>query len=587
MNPLDFKNLDDIKILSKYALNNVLPEKEYFTMQDSGKDMSDFIPLGENIDKIHIGSFQGENLIIQQGKSDIYLITDVNKFGFSMVHYILQHDNKKVTLSNSLPIKQLFTNKEVSFMNNTNVGNLAGLAKLNLNSQVGSQQQESYQATQPVAAQQPAYVAPPVNQVGTGMAHSSNVSRSQIATVARAFGYVIGYITQTGPQIKMKLAKTSTKKQGSSTAEVSYSIQAVESKPSKPIRVLAALPKGICMKEGRPASADEIYSCNIDFNDKDTDLAYFSWKQHTAVAFIGAVGKALPEFAPTHNDARAHYNPKDILENKVNMGYVEIVSRENRRRDRGNGEDYLWSLKSTARRSLFTPNNYLPLKQFQHIPIKCSNDLDAYNLNKIAFGGLDKKVPHTSVTRLETAYSECPQTIYKREYVLTEDGKEVKKDGIGSIYFMAGESDKVGDTEHPKSVLNYTPWYATAEKGKTAETKPVTRIVNKVEKASKSDPTKVSLRNVYITFAADYGVGAHKGEWKQYESFIRYIEPCISVDEIKALTSKDSSRGVIGGQQWSTDIQNSFLKLAKSSEVMSDHEAVAQKYSRDQLASAL
>ena len=78
MNPLDFKNLDDIKILSKYALNNVLPEKEYFTMQDSGKDMSDFIPLGENIDKIHIGSFQGENLIIQQGKSDIYLITDVN-----------------------------------------------------------------------------------------------------------------------------------------------------------------------------------------------------------------------------------------------------------------------------------------------------------------------------------------------------------------------------------------------------------------------------------------------------------------------------------------------------------------------------
>lgn len=61
------------------------------------------------------------------------------------------------------------------------------------------------------------------------------------------------------------------------------------------------------------------------------------------------------------------------------------------------------------------------------------------------------------------------------------------------------------------------------------------------------------------------------------------IAPCVSIDELKSLTTRDSKRNSMAKAAWSQDIQESFLKLTRQENVISDHEALAQKYATEQL----
>lgn len=593
MNPLDLKSIDDLQIIKDCPISNALSERDYFLRQSEGSNVDGFYPLGYGVDSVYIATFQGRKLLMQKGKSDLYLITDVPKFGFSLLHYILHTDNKKVRLSNSLPIQQLFYYKEEQIMNT-----LSSLNKMSVTSQLNSNNnQQSYQPVQSAPQQQQPQAVQPIQ--GTGMASATSVTKTQIASLAKACGYVIGYIAPVGPQIKMQLHKQTKKQTNSSITDTTYSIIAVESKPTKPIRILAALPKGVCMKDGRPASAEEILSCNIDYDASNTDLAYFCWQNDTAVAYIGAVGRVLPEYAPTHTNNKKHYAPGDILANKVpDMGYVEIVSRQNKSQNASSSDEYKWSLKSTIRRTLYTPNNFLPLKQLEHIPVKCNTMEDVHKINKIAFGSLKNKGKNNEPSRLETAYIECPQVIYERNYTLTVDGKEETVRGIGSAFFMLGEVDtfdiptkekdengkpKTITKSYGKASLAYKPWYATSVKGASPETKTVTHIVNKNFEATKSDPSKERAKNIPIEFSKTYGDGKYNKYWSPFKDFLTMIAPCISIDELKSLTTRDSKRNSMAKAAWSNDIQESFLKLTRQENVISDHEALAQKYATEQL----
>lgn len=479
---------------------------------------------------------------------------------------------------------------------------LENLSKMSLEAQLGGNGTST--GFQPIPArqvqQQTMQPLQPQEMQGTGMASVGNASKSQIKSLATACGYVFGYIAPLGPQLRMQLKKTTKKKTETTPAETTYSIVATEAKPTKPLRVLAALPKGICMKDGRPASPEEIFNCNIDYNGSDTDLAYFCWQNDTAVAYIGAVGNQLPEYAPTHTGDKQHYSPKDILANKVpNMGYVQIVSRQSKNLTIANGDDIKWSLKSTARRTLYTPNNFVPLKQLEHISTKCNSVEDARKLNNIAFGSLGlSTIKGSSTTRLQLAFNECPQVIYKRKYTIVEDGNETVEEGIGSIYFMYGETDTgeidthekdekgnpiMATKTYGKTQLSYIPWYATSAKGSSPETKTVTQIVNKDFQANKSNPNVKRPKNIYIELAKTYGDNKYNKIWNQYKPFIDLIAPCISIDELKNMKTRDNKRNNTANAAWSADIQQSFLKLTKNETVMSDHEALAQKYATDQL----
>lgn len=582
--------MDDLQIIAEYPLSNAIPERDYFLQQEKGDNLEKYYPLGYGADKVYLAELNGKKLLLQKGKSDFYLITDVHNFGFSLVHYILHTDNRKVRLSDSLPIQQLFHYKEEFDMATTA---LERLNRMGLNARLGEGDTEvSYDAVQNGQQVQPMQQQP---MQGTGITTSSKVDTTQLKELATAFGYIIGYISPNGPQLRMQLRKTTTKKQDSSKTE-SYSIVAVESKPSKATRVLAALPKGICMKGGQLASATEIQSGDFDFDSDNTDLAYFCWQEKTAIAYIGVLGKRLPEYAPTHTDSKSHPDPRDILMNKVdNLGYVQIVARENKKKDKTSDNLYNWYLKSTARRSLYTPKNFLPLKQFEHISIECKTEEDVYRLNEIAFGSLNNKVRDGENNRLDTACTHCPQLIFKRNYELMQDGqKTVVKDAICSSFFMVGEKMEVKTKvknaegkeedvvrEYPKASLTYIPWHATNIKGITPEAKPVTQILNKNKEITKQGSTR--FKNIAIEFERTYGDNKYSKYWKPYENFIKTIAPCISVDGLKSLTAKDNNRKQFNQKPWSKDIENSFLLLTKHKDVVADHDAIVQNFSKEAL----
>ena len=345
MNPLTLKSLDDLQIITEYSLSNALPERDYFLQQEKGGDLSKLYPLGYGAESVYIASYKGKKLLMQIGKSDLYIITDVPNFGFSLVHYILHTDNKMVRLADSLPIQQLFHYKE-----EINMSELGNLTKMSLGRQIGKEDNSNtYQAVQGAQQQQQTMQAQTIQ--GTGIASSTKATEAQVKAMAMGFGYVIGYISPSGPQIRMQLKKTTKKKQNSSIATTDYSLIATETKPAKALRVLGALPKGICMKGDQPASASDIQRGDFDFDEDNTDLAYFCWQEQTAIAYIGAIGSLLPEFAPTHTGS-AHPEPKEILTNKADtLGFVHLVARENKNATTTDGDNVKWYLKSTARRT--------------------------------------------------------------------------------------------------------------------------------------------------------------------------------------------------------------------------------------------
>lgn len=586
MNPLALKSMDDLKIIADYPLSNAIPERDYFLQQERGDDLEKYYPLGYGVEKVYIAELNGKKLLMQKGKSDFYLIADVHNFGFSLVHYILHTDNRKVRLSDSLPIQQLFHYKEEFTME----ASLGGLTRLNLNSQLNKGDSSTgYNAVQAGQQEQQQLMQ------GTGITSSAKVNNAQLKDLATAFGYVIGYISPNGPQLRMQLKKTTTKKQDSSRTE-SYSIVAVESKPSKATRVLAALPKGICMKGGQLASASEIQSGDFDFDADNTDLAYFCWQEKTAIAYIGVLGQKLPEYAPTHTGNKSHPTPREILTNKAeDLGYVIIVARENKKQGQSSDNKYNWYLKSTARRSLYTPTNFLPLKQFEHTSIECKTEEDVYRLNRVAFSNLDNNTAKGKLqNRLELACTNCPQLIFKRNYEFMQDGQKKEiKDAIGSSFFMVGEKMEVkskvknGDKEeevvkeYPKTSLTYIPWHATNIKGVTPEAKAVTQILNKKFEQQKNG--NIRPKNITIDFSETYGDNKYNKYWKPYEAFIKTITPCISIDGLKNLTAKDNKRKQFSQKAWSKDIENSFMLLTKHKDVIADHDAIVQNFSKEAL----
>ena len=90
--------MDDLQIIENYPVSNALSERDYFLRQSEGSNVDGFYPLGYGVDSVHIATFQGRKLLMQKGKSDLYLITDDPKYGYRLLHYILNNDNKKVRL---------------------------------------------------------------------------------------------------------------------------------------------------------------------------------------------------------------------------------------------------------------------------------------------------------------------------------------------------------------------------------------------------------------------------------------------------------------------------------------------------------
>lgn len=564
MNPLNLKSFNEIQILGEVTDLTLIPEEEFFALQKNDIYKENSIPLGSNAQVVFYGKLFGQNAIIEQGNQDLYIITNVENFGMALLHYILDNVNLEIELSNTLPLKKIFNiHKEVLSM--------AGSLREMINQgKAGAPPQGTNNGQQ-----FDYYNEQTQQETGGGIVQKKAVDLTKLTYFTRRYGYVLGYVCNVGPAISMTLKKTKVKNKTTNQEDINYNVVATQSKPSKVIRVLTAIPKGSCFKNGMPATPDDIYNGDIDFNEDDKDLIYFSWKPETAIAYIGALGKALPEYGPTHG-ARDHYKAEDILDNKPDVGFVEIVTRQNKRKDRKQGEDLIWSLKSTKRRTLFTPGNFIPLKIVKHIPTKCATAADAMNINKIAFSHWTKRVANSNESRLELALNHTSSLIFKREYVIGE-GKDAKKvEGIGSVYFMESDTIKLGDSEVPRVQPSYIPWYTITKRGETPVTSPVTMIANKIESTSKEKKT-VRYVNDYLTIESVTESG-----YKEYKPFLNYVERCMTIDELKAL-AKERKRAVPGGGSWDPNTKTSYQSFIHKSAVANDVEAIVHRYSKNQV----
>ena len=560
MKPLELKSLTQVQIFDEVEGYDLVDEDEFFALQKSSIYKENTLPLGKFATSANYAKVGEEMVILERGKRDIYIIADVENFGMSMLHYISNNVSLAVELVSSLPLRKLFyITKEVLRMANENNGTLRAMLLNNGGAPV------------PPAAPEMEQYAP-----GTGITQKAPVDQAKLQYFARKYGHVLGYIVNQGPQISMTLKKIKEKDK-----DDRYEIRATQSKPSKALSVLFALPKGCCMKNGALARPLEIENGDFDYDESNTELLYNFLPPQAAAAYIGALGKALPEYGPTHG-AKEHYDAKDILNNAPGVGFVETIARQNKKKNRAQGEDFIWTLKSTERRTLFCEHNFIPLKQAKHISVQCKTAADAMNVNTIAFGYWTKKAPNSNDTRLDLAMSHVSSQIFTRQYEI-KDGDKVKTvDGIGSVYFAEKATIALADgVEVPRTPISYTPWNAVAKRGEKATvTEPLKEIVFKKEVTSEKSK-KTRYVNDYLTVADSLNAP----EFKPYHTFLKYVELCMTQDELKGML-KTSSRKAPGGGAWEPNVKASYNRLLADGKVNQDIDEMIHRYSRNQILTA-
>lgn len=311
---------------------------------------------------------------------------------------------------------------------------------------------------------------PEMQMMNDGIGASVDLRRLQREALAK--GYVTGYIMGSAPAITLAM---SAKKQ--KDGDTVYNIVAKESKPSRALAVLLALPKRCVSKGGVLASPADIMSGMVDFNSSPDEMMFQAFPLNAAISYISALGGKLPEYAPNVCDAKSQWSPEDILSGRPEVTFVRVHATENKSRTGGSQERFRFSLKTTSdRRSLYTQDNHVCLRALEHMSVKCTTEEEAFALNESAFGAWRYRKPKTETKDgLTKAVTECPSQIWKKQYVI--NGETVN--GIGSAFFMAGNEDKNEAGESiMKHQLLYFPWYQTGARRPTTPSR-VERIVKR------------------------------------------------------------------------------------------------------------
>lgn len=414
----------------------------------SGKDVSNYLPLPEGFSNWQNGTYAGEDILVAMAEKDLFLIAEDTNVGFALFHFVHPMDDGSVwQQSYTLPSRQLQIERSSSTMANPSsllsmqgaVADARGIAPMDLTGggSVG---------------------APVMTNAADGVSGSVDPRRLQREAVA--YGYVFGYVMNTAPAITMALSKKSPK-----NSTPVYSIVTKESKPQRPLGVLIALPTRCIMRNRLIATPSEIMAGTVDFNATDSSaMTYQFFPGDAAVGYIGALGGRLPEYAPNVSNAKRQWSPEDILAEKAGVSFVRVHATENKNRTSGSQGQFRFSLKSTSdRRSLYTQHNIMCLRAQVHMPVTCNSEEDAYKLNEAAFGGWRYRKPKTETkSGLDKAIAECPSVIWRKKYTITRDGVPTPVDGIGSVFFMAGQTETTNSGEEvTRRELAYYPWWQT------------------------------------------------------------------------------------------------------------------------------
>lgn len=512
--------LNDIQVLSAEHDLNTVPEELFFKDREAGILRPNTIPLPDGVTKWMRAKFQGEDIHFARKDDTIYLLADTTIFGYCLFKLVSQPDND-TTFRVAYQGGNRIISKERS-----------SIIMANTLSDIANRYQAGNVQNLNLGGNAPAAMAP----VGSeGISRNVDVRRLHSEIVTR--GYVAGYVMGNAPALSMSLTRKKAK-----DGTVTANIVAKESKPSRCLAVLMALPANCVQRNGMLATPTDIAAGLIDYSEGRHEMIYQAFSVNAAIGYITACGGRLPEYAPNVSEARSQWSAEDILSGKPEVSFVYVHATENKSRTSRSQDQFRFNLKTTSgRRSLYTPGNIVCLRALEHTSVKCTSDKDAYNLNEIAFGAWRyRKKKSEPENALQRGMRDCPSQIWNAKYEI--DGKTVE--GIGSAFFVNGSSvtSEAGETIAVKP-LTYFPWYQTGDLRQEMPSR-VDRIVTRVLRPAEGDKKEnMVTRPVY------YRDDANNPLFKGYSKFVDFIlnTGFISRSKLVSLgtrTSKSSTRSL-------------------------------------------
>lgn len=455
-------NIGDIRVIEPEHDLNTVPEELFFKDREAGILRPNTIPLPEGVNSWMRAKYQGEDVHFAQKDDTIYLLADTTIFGYCLFKLVSSPENDALFKVAYQGGNRIITKERSKIFMNSSLQEIAA--------RYGSSGVQQMNLGGNAPAMAPA--------TGEGVSRSVDVRRLHSEVVTR--GYVAGYVMGNAPALTMTLTRKKAK-DGTTTAN----IVAKESKPSRCLAVLMALPANCVQRNGVLATPADIAAGMVDYNDARSEMIYQAFTVNSAIGYISAFGGRLPEYAPNVSDARQQWTAEDILSGKPEVSFVYVHATENKSRTSRSQDQFRFNLKTTSgRRSLYTEGNHVCLRALEHTSTKCASEADAYRLNEIAFGAWRyRKKKSEPENALQRAMRDCPSQIWKTKY--TVDGEQ--KDGIGSAFFMAGSSVVSDSGENiTQKPLTYFPWYQTGDQRQAVGAR-VDRIVVREFRAAQGD----------------------------------------------------------------------------------------------------
>lgn len=525
-----------------------LPEELFFKDREEGIVRPNILPLPEGVGHWNRATFMGEDVHVAEADGVFYMLADTTIFGYALFRFVSETENDS-TLRIAFQRGNRIITKERSHIIMDNLNQLAN----------------QYNATSinPMNLGGSAVQVPQMSPMG-GEGIKGAIDSRRLRAEALSRGYVAGYVMGNAPQLTMSLQNKKDK-----AGVVTSNIVAKESKPSRCLAVMMALPANCVMRNGALAAPSDIQAGNVDYGSTSKDeMLYQYFTVQAAIAYISALGGRLPEYAPFVTDAREQWSAEDIISGKPGVTFVQLHPTENRSRTSSSQERFRFNLKTTSgRKSLYTEKNHVCLRALEHVSTKISSDEDAYNLNEMAFGAWRyRKKKDEPENSLQKAFNACPSQIWKATYTINGE----KKEGIGSCFFMNGSSTK---SESGESIalrpLTYMPWYPSGDQRPTVPSR-VDRLVRREFRPATSD-TKERMVNKPVF----YKEKPSDPLFRSYAKFVDFIEDkgFISHDKLISLGSR-ASAAKSRSFQLTPDQKQSLEYFLRSEAVDADIQAV-------------
>lgn len=475
-----------------------MPEEKFFewraTMCNRNgvmPDPGDRVPLPSNVPYWYTGSISGTEGLVYLDKKHLYALMETEKTGYCLFHWEYTGDERYYT-SARLFVRPIIERRVYIMGMN---GRLAQMVD-----QTARAARMGFDVSNSESAQAASADAP------TGM--TGGVNPMVLSKFAMTHGYVFGYVMGNAPQITMSVSR---KKKNDGT--VDSTIIAKQSRPSRFLSVLMALPAKCVMRNGVLASPQDIQQCNVEWNRGDAEMIYTAMPKDAAISYIFALGGALPDYAPNvEEDRKTQWDAAAILNESPEVSFVQARAALSSAESAEN--KFLYRLKPVnGRRSLFTKHNHVCLRAVVHqeIPDGVLTPEQAYELNESAFGHLRYRETRTKDTDcLTRAIADCPSMLCLKDY----DINGTIKKGIGSCFFMTDDTEETpSGTPMIRQTVEYYPWHLSGDK-KPPAAYPCKQIVKRVPTTTKAGNERL------VPVALTYKENRQAAEFAEYAPFV-------------------------------------------------------------------